>query len=401
MTKSKIVYATQIDISLPNGPGVNEREFVSALSRMYGERARFVIAEPSDRSVLREITNVRTFASPRFRAMHIFAELSFLRALLAECNECRPDLVVARSGALPFALLALPRLTKVPLALKTYGEATLKYLCDQPGLKGWIARRIRRLNMVLADRLLESALAVDCCTEQLVRRNIAHHPSVDPSKFFHVDNATNVDRFRPEPVGDARATLGLERFSHLIGYAGGVPWERGAIEMINGVALLGQRFPRLGCVVIGGSGQPLEELKRLAAGLGVADRCLMLGQIPYEQVPRWIRAFDIGVALDLDERMNYVGSSNQKIRQYLASGKPVIATAGANLFLEAEGLGLTVKRGDYREVARIIEVLLLRPPALVEADAVRARNYALRELSIESAIQKRVARWSSQLGLAL
>ncbi len=401
MNTPQIVYATQIDISLPNGPGVNEREFVSALSRMYGERARFVIAEPSDRSVLQGLSNVRTFRLPGSRAMHFFSELSFFLALLAECKQCHPSLVVSRSGALPFALVAFSRLTKVPLALKTYGEATLKYLCDQPGLKGWVARRIRRLNMALADRLLESALAVDCCTDQLVRRNIAHHSSVDPSKFFHVDNATNVDRFKPESTREARVALGIERFSHVIGYAGGVPWERGAVEMINGVALLGQRFPGLGCVIIGGSGPALDELKRQATNLGVAERCLVLGQIPYEQVPRWIRSFDIGVALDLDERMNYVGSSNQKIRQYLASGKPVIATAGANLFLEEERLGLTVKRGDYREIARIIEGLLLRPPALVEVDAARARSYAVKELSIESAIQKRVARWSSQLGLAL
>lgn len=401
MTDRPILYATQIDISLPNGPGVNEREFVAAFARMYGPRARFVLAEPRDRSVLEGLGHVRTFRVAPSRAMHVFSELAFLRALLRESRQTRPVLVVARSGALPLALVAFPHLAKVPVALKTYGEATLKYLCDQPSWKGWVARRIRGVNMRLADSLLGSAMAVDCCTEQLVRRNIEHHPSVDASKFFHVDNATNVDRFKPARSEDARKALGLERFEQLVGYAGGVPWERGAVEMIHGVALLAGKFPRLGCVVIGGSGQPLEALKQLADRLGIGDRCLVLGQIPYEQVPRWVAAFDVGVALDLDERMSYVGSSNQKIRQYLASGKPVIATAGANLFLEQEGLGYTARRGDYDGIARIIEALLLRPASAIEAEAVRARDYAVRELSIQSAIRKRVARWIAQLGSEL
>jgi len=401
MTDSPIIYVTPIDISLPNGPGVNEREFVTALSHMYGKRARFVLPVPRDRSVLEGLGSVRTFRVSGSRAMHAFSELSFLLALLDECRRAKPYIVVARSGALPFALVAFGRLARYPLALKTYGEATLKYLCDQPGWKGWVARRIRGLNMRLADRLLESAFAVDCCTPQLVHRNITHHPTVDRTKFFHVDNATNVERFRPIPIGEARRKLGLEGFSHLIGYAGGVPWERGAVEMIHATAILRPKFPGLGCIVIGGGGQPLDELRALASCLGVGDCCLVMGQMPYEQIPLWVATFDVGIALDLDERMNYVGSSNQKIRQYLACGKPVVATAGANVFLEVERLGRTIRRGDFEGIAGVIEEFLNRDPVATEAEAARARAYAVSELSIESAVRKRVAMWSSLLGKAV
>ena len=42
----KILYASSVDISLPKGPSVNEREFFFGLHKIFGERVGFLISKP-------------------------------------------------------------------------------------------------------------------------------------------------------------------------------------------------------------------------------------------------------------------------------------------------------------------------------------------------------------------
>jgi len=46
--KGAVLYISSVDISQPNGPGVNEREFVVFLSEKLGKRVSFILPKPEN-----------------------------------------------------------------------------------------------------------------------------------------------------------------------------------------------------------------------------------------------------------------------------------------------------------------------------------------------------------------
>jgi glycosyltransferase involved in cell wall biosynthesis len=389
----KIIYASIIDISLPNGPGVNEREFVHALQRRFGDNAGFVIPIPKDPAAMDGLGNCRSYRVWPKRLRYVVAEFPMLWALLRVVREEEPLLVVSRCGLLPIGLAIFAALKRTPIALKTHGDPTLKYLCDSGGMKGFLTRLIRPASLWLSRFLVARAVKVDFCTPQLVTRNLGCHPGVPESKFLMVGNATNVEKFNPGPGRAARVSLGLPVTSRILGYVGGVPWQRGGRHIIKAVAALSKEYPDLIGVIVGGNSSGADDLEAFAEAMGVRDRCVFPGVVPYDDVPRWISSFDIGVAMDLPERAGYVGSSNQKIRQYLASGKPVIAAAGVNEFLEEEALGITVDGHDDRAFRDAVESYLTESAGEAESRSARARRYAEQFFSVDYTLSVRIDAW--------
>src|SRR5690606_20050806 len=322
MTSIRIIYASTIDVSLPNGPSVNEREFILALHRKYGDNVGFILPEPTNPAVLVDLPNCTLFRVWPKRLHHLVAESGLFWNLRSIARRNDLQLIVSRCGLLPIGLASFALTNKAPIVLKTHGDPTLRYLCDSGGFKAIAGRLLRPMSLVLSRYLVRRAVRVDFCTPQLVERNLESHPGVDASKFIMVGNATNVERFTPASREHAREVLVLPIQCRLVGYVGGVPWERGGRQILRATAELAPEFPDIRCAIIGGKGAGLETLRALARDLGVEDRCVIPGEVPYDKVPLWVNSFDVGVAMDLPERAGYVGSSNQKIRQYLACGKP-------------------------------------------------------------------------------
>ena len=46
LSNYKYLYISSVDVSIGNGPGVNEREFVVSLSKLLGKNIKFLIPRP-------------------------------------------------------------------------------------------------------------------------------------------------------------------------------------------------------------------------------------------------------------------------------------------------------------------------------------------------------------------
>jgi len=249
-----LLYASTIDVSVPNGPGVNEREFVCALQRRFGEKVRFLLPVPADPSIVLGLGRLRTFPKFSSRMMHWALQLAICWQLFCEIRRRKPALIIFRCGQLPVGLAVFAKLSRVPIVLKTQGDPTMQYLCDKPGLKGWLSRRLRPINLWAVQVLVDRAVSVDCCTRQLVARNRDYLRRVADGKIVLIENATNVQRFQPASATEARRRVGLASFSPVIGYVGGVPWERGGRQIILAVARLRDRYPGIAGAIVGGAG---------------------------------------------------------------------------------------------------------------------------------------------------
>jgi glycosyltransferase involved in cell wall biosynthesis len=388
-----VLYVSSVDVSVGNGPGVNEREFICALHAAIGPRAHFLIPKP-EHDVPDLPLEACTFTRPHRRhhplhfIAHAWSKVRRARELLARRHF---DLMVFRLDVLPVAALLITRKCGTPYALKTLGQNSLKIL-DSRG--GWVGRSLKGLNRWMVRRVVSGAIVADSVTE-LQAEFLADGLGEDPGRIVCVDNAVNMNRFARTSPELARGELGLESFDPVIGYVGSRPAERGGLALVEAAAVLSGKYPRLGVLIVG-DGPGMERLRIRARELGVEERCVLTGYVPFDRVPLHINALDVAVSIsELEDRR---AASELKVRQYLACGKPVVISPGGNDFVASEELGSVVDPSDPEAIAEALDRWLALSPAACAEFAERAEQYMRRHLSMESAIARRFSLWRERLG---
>jgi glycosyltransferase involved in cell wall biosynthesis len=390
-TQGRMLYISPADVSVGNGPGVNENEFIHALYAAVGDRAHFLVprpVEPVDDLPLHAIT----FCAPhrRYRPwrfpFHVLSQIRLAGRLL---RQRRFDLLVFRIDVFPFVPFYLTRRHRLPYVIKTLGTGAL----DALEKRGWFARLLAPLNRWLFHSIVSRALVADTDSEghaEALRRRLR----LSEREVVWIDNAVNTGRFHPGGRAEARRELGLERFDPLIGYVGSRPWERGGAQLVEAAAKLLPRYPSLGVLIVG-AGDPVEGMKRRAAELGIAERCHFAGYVPYRNIPRIVRSLDLGVSISvLPER---AVNSELKVRQYLACGKPIVISPGGNEFVPEQGFGSVVAPDDIDAITAAIDHWLALPPAERDAFAARAHRYMHEHLSMAAAIERRMRLWAERM----
>ncbi len=122
---------------------------------------------------------------------------------------------------------------------------------------------------------------------------------------------------------------------------------------IQALASMHKQYPQLRLMIIG-SGTQEKSLKEMAEGLGVSDKVMFTGRVPFEEVSRY---FNIShVLLNLSQYESFGVS----VIEAMACGKPVIVsdTGGLAEIVENESLGIKVKPGDETALKNAIESLL-------------------------------------------
>ncbi len=118
--------------------------------------------------------------------------------------------------------------------------------------------------------------------------------------------------------------------------------------------------------------------------------------VDYEKVPYYINAIDIGLATLTKKKIALSGSASQKVRQYLASGVPVIAGYGeGHQFIEYNDLGKLVDLENASEFACAIDNLLTRMDREGDEIRLKARKYAIKNFSMQRIIEGYYELWSN------
>lgn len=395
--RCKLVYTTAIDLSKPEGPSVNEREFAWALHRRFGERLRMLLARP-ERAIpelaayrVRFIRHLGRFPHP----LALLGQVTLFRQLrrATEIQGC--EFVVARLDLLPFGFYLFSRRTRTPYALKHLSGYPRNFVRNQTGFKRLAGHLAAPVAETLHGRIARHALAADCCTPEHLDGAVSHL-GIPRSHIQHVANGTNTDRFAPRERLVAKKALGVERFSHIVGYVGGRPWERGGTVMAMAAPDLLERFPALGFVVIGG-GQGMERLKDTVARKGLRSRFVFPGVVPYDRISAYVNSFDVGIAFDRSDAVATVGNSNQKVRQYIAAGVPAVTSRAGGAFVAANGLGSVVDPDDMRAVVQAIARWLSLTPRARQRHRRDASAYARIHLSNDALLDRRIRFWRRRL----
>lgn len=395
-SEKSILYISAVDPSSPNGPGVNEREFINTLFERFDARCHAVFVAPA-----KDLPEAALWRYSVVKPVSRQNPLSFLRQQrdLYQCGarlikEESPDLVISRISPFPAYLFALALTSQVPFVLKTFSDVVFN-LRHLGGIRGLVARAGGSLHWWLVKGIARRCIAVDVCTNVL-RANLGRRFGWLTGKFFVVENAANTRRFSPNRDGRVKRRLGLEQFSPIVGYIGGLPSERGARHLVRAAPRLLRDHPHIGFLVVGNDSR-LHRIKRHVEGRGLGRHFVFAGEVAYERIPAYANVLDVGVAFDDPGKVKVTGSSNQKIRQYLSVGVPVVSGEGGNTFLEKENLGDVVDAADEAAVFHAISKWLRLSEPQRQAFARRARQYAVKNLSVEHALDLRLQEWSRRL----
>jgi len=316
---------------------------------------------------------------------------SLARKVRRQLSSREFDILVLRLDVLPLAPQVIVRRHRTPYALKTLSQASILALEQRPVLHRLL---FSRLNVELFRSLVSGAAMTDVCSQAMIRF-FAERLTLPEDRFVWIDNAVDTSRFVPTAVAPAREQIGLTDFNPIVGYVGQRPWERGARQLVEIAPRLLAEYPRLGVLVVGG-GPDLTSLVKLAEDLGVSDRCVIVGQVPFDSVPLYCNALDVGVSINVHS--DRFAAAELKVRQYLACGKPVVASGGSNDFLVSHQLGTIVDPSDSFQVERAVRQWLTTSSEERRDFAARARRFVHEHLSYAAAVQRRLALWSELLG---
>jgi len=186
-----------------------------------------------------------------------------------------------------------------------------------------------------------------------------------PAEVTVIPNGIPLDKFSPGPSSPSlRSELGLTADDRVLLVSSRLtPW-KGHMTLLEAVARLADRWPRLKLVVVGEvafwEADYEQQLKQRAAELGLTEQVIWTGF--RSDVPQLLRLCDIFVLPSVGEPFGRV------IVEAMATSRPVVATASGGVpEIVVDGqTGLLVPPEDAQSLASAIQTLL--------ADSQRAQQ---------------------------
>lgn len=293
-----------------------------------------------------------------------YLDLSLSVTTLTEARRFQPDIVHGHlhEGALIGGMAA--RLLRRPLILDYQGSLTEEMIDHQFVRKGSRAERVFRQIECLIERLPDRIVPSGAAATHWLRDRYG-----DTRRIRPLLDGVDTCRFDPDAHAGARAAtrerLGIPADAPVIGYLGLLASYQGITSILEAAAQLQQRRDDLWFVV---AGYPaVERYAALARHLGVAERTLFPGRIPYDEAPDLLAAFDVGLAPKLSTTEN-----NGKLLNYLAMGLPCVATDTVTNRAILGDIGHLFPAGDASRMADAICAALQETPA----ERMRARERA-------------------------
>jgi len=213
----------------------------------------------------------------------------------------------------------------------------------------------RRLKHWLASFALSRCDRVVVLTEGL-RDLVVGRYRVASERVMVLPSGTDTGLFVPQDTAACRRRIGLAPDRDYIGFVGSFYRYQGLQCLLDAMAIIKRTVPSVHLLLVG-DGEAAPELKQQADRLALNPGITWAGRISYLEVPTWIGAMTLCVAPFRGDRGE---TSPVKIFDYLACGKPVIASAIPSVsatFVQEAGVAL-VPPDDPAALAHAMLVLL-------------------------------------------
>ena len=173
-----------------------------------------------------------------------------------------------------------------------------------------------------------------------------------------ITNGVNTDLFRPMDGRKMRSTLGIAPDAFVLGFAGAVERWYALDEVIRALPDILARHSNAELLIVGGSlfTGYLDELRTLAADLGIARRVHFTGAVDYRDLPGYIAPMDLCLIPLSPPQWVDIALPN-KYFEYSACGKPILSTPIPDM-LRMGGDHIAVYRDKAEFLERVDELAL-------------------------------------------
>jgi starch synthase len=284
----------------------------------------------------------------------LFTKEPTLRSLI---HEIAPDVVMERYYNFAGAGIAAAQALRIPALLEVNAP-----LVDPPGTPK------ARLDAFMLGWMKRRALAQANAAARIVTPLAATIPAPIPrSKIIEIAWGANVELFDraaldQSQVEQLRAQLNPQSRRVVVFLGSFRPWH-GVREFVNAAGKIAQTRNDI-LFLMFGSGELLGETRAFVTRNGLDKQIVLIGAVPYEQVPSYLALADVGVApfntsLHPPLRVGFYWSP-LKVHEYMAMALPVVTidVNPLNQLVRARQEGLLYREGDSVKLRENIECLV-------------------------------------------
>lgn len=266
------------------------------------------------------------------------------------------------TGCLLGSIFSLPKIVEIDGLLSE--EHQFSGIIDER--VGKILLFFERINYKMADALISVTPEIK---EVLVEKY-----GVPFQKITVISNAVNTKLFRPMNKVIVKKKLGLSEEENYVCFVGQLAVWQGLENLILSSINVLKELPSTRFLIIG-DGPLRDKLTNLTRRVGTSKGFIFTGTVTYENVPLYINASEVCI---LPKKPMRSGYSPLKLYEYMACGKPVIATNISSFeLLEKYGCGLIVNTEDYDEFAKCI-LKVLRSKKEKKLMGQKGRKYVIK-----------------------
>ena len=229
--------------------------------------------------------------------------------------------------SITFALFSLSGLSRA--------DADVIYTRDQ--FSGWFLSFFKKRfvyevhsfprHVALYRRIWKKAHKIIVITSAL--KNLVIKEGIPENKILIAPDAVDLKIFESinADKDELRAELNLPKDSFLVGYVGKfktLEMEKGIKTMIEALPLSGNETKM---VFVGGEESEIKEYKMFSNRFNVLPQCIFISYQPHAKVIRYIKAMD-ALVIPFPNKPHYAFyASPLKLFEYMASGRPIIASS--------------------------------------------------------------------------
>ena len=353
----KILYITLENLSLHKGSVVHVREIIAGLRKL-GHQVGLIACAWNNFEEADSFYNLHKFSGIK-RQPYIISSVILFIYLLKVLPKY--DIIFARDYHTVIIAL-LPRIIfKKKLVFEINGlaneEQKLKIDSIFNRMLSFFIQKAEKVATKYSDRIVSVTPQI---ASYLVRQFYCPEDKVEV-----ISNGVNTRIFHPiqdeASLLEWRRKFGIEREEKVVAFVGNLaPWQ-GVEYLVQVAPLLISTVENIKFMIIG-NGILRKGLEAEVKRLGVSRHFLFTGMVHYKQIPLYINIADIGVAPFISQRNRQTGVSPLKVFEYMACGKPVVASRIEGLeFIEAEGAGLLVEPEDLISLETALFELLKDP----------------------------------------
>jgi len=389
-----LLYISMVDVSMPRGPAVNEREFIISMQRIFPGRLKILIPDPQHDMPRVDLSEVSFIGTYDRNILSLAKSKISILWRLPKYIFSQYDLSVIRLAPYPWFATMYLTTSGCDYVVKHASPGLFDSTNKLSGATHVIENTLNYLDNKVLRYLFKKANMIEVCTKKS-RQTILDIEKMKSEKVKVVQNATNIRRFVPKGKDKALESISVDADGPVVGYVGGQPSYRAGKQLLRVYSDLVREYPSIKFLLVG-SGENMSIFKKRIESLGIEGRFVMPGIVSYSKVPTCINAMDVCVAFNSAQRVSKVGNSYQKIRQYLACGRPVVSGRGAE-FLADQGIGSVVDPDDEGLLATKLSKWVARMDNQRRYVIKKTRSYAEKYLCTERTTKKRMSLWGEIL----